>query len=92
LHHDYADDPYGGYSSAWTGSDRNLGMLDPNEIEDDGDDGLHYSKNSQRNSMLSQSNSDRGARSGIGAVAAVGGATAAGGALAAFLGRNGQYC
>ena len=64
-------------------------MLDPNDIEDDGDDGLHYTKNSQRNSMMSASNSDRGARPAIGAAAAVGGATAAGGPIGKLLARDG---
>ncbi|KZL84234.1 endo-beta- -glucanase [Colletotrichum incanum] len=56
-----------------------LGVVDPNSIADDGDDGLEYGKSrSGRNSMLSLSNSDRTGRSKAGAAgaAAVGGAAA----------------
>ena len=76
----YADDPY--QSSFQRNPHSNLGLVDPNDIEDDGDDGLHYSRRSQRNSMLSASNSERGGRHAVGA-AAVGGAAAAGGAALA---------
>lgn len=58
-----------------------LGDVNPNDIADDGDDGLHYPRASNRNSMLSSQNSDRGARAGLGAAAAVGGAAAAGGLM-----------
>ncbi|KAL3956858.1 hypothetical protein ACCO45_009704 [Purpureocillium lilacinum] len=77
----YADDPYQAYSR---NGNANLGVVDPNAIEDDGDDGLHYPRRSQRNSMLSASNSDRGRAAGIGAAAA-GGAAVAGGATTAML-------
>jgi hypothetical protein len=80
----YVDDPYQGYSSTARGGDPNLGVVNPLEIEDDGDDGLDYPRQSQRNSMLS--NSDRGARPGVGAATAVGGAAVAGGVL----GRSGK--
>ena len=84
----YIDDPYQGFSARKGGP--RFGMVDPTEIEDDGDDGLHYPRNSQRNSMLSSSNSDRGPRSGVGAAAAVGGATGAGTAMGGYLGRSGE--
>ncbi|KAF7560443.1 hypothetical protein G7046_g3699 [Stylonectria norvegica] len=72
----YIDDPYQGYSSR---SANHLGVVNPNEIEDDGDDGLHYGKQSQRNSMLSLPHSDRA--KGIGAAAAVGGGAVGSGLL-----------
>ncbi|KAK1999463.1 endo-beta-1,3-glucanase [Colletotrichum falcatum] len=51
-----------------------LGVVDPNSIADDGDDGLHYGKSrSGRNSMLSLSNSDRTGRSKAGAGGAAAG-------------------
>src|SRR6478735_5769184 len=52
----YVDNPYHGYTNSRNGS-ANLGVVNPNEIADDGDDGLEYGK-SQRNSMLSLSNFD----------------------------------
>ncbi|KAI9163733.1 endo-beta-1,3-glucanase [Paramyrothecium foliicola] len=85
----YVDDPYQGLSSTARGGNPNLGVVNPLEIEDDGDDGLHYSKQSQRNSMLSASNSDRGSRPGHGATAAAGLAAAAGGVAGAALGKSG---
>ena len=87
--HSVPSDPFQSYPVTRRDIDANFGMLDPNDIEDDGDDGLYYAKNSQRNSMMSASNSDRGARPAIGAAAAVGGATAAGGAIGKVLGRDG---
>jgi exo-beta-1,3-glucanase (GH17 family) len=87
----YADDPYQGYSSSTRSVDRRLGEVNPEEIEDDGDDGLRHPKYSQRNSMLSSAAaSDRGARPAIGAAAAVGGAAAAGGAVGGLLQRGGE--
>ncbi|PNY23391.1 glucan endo-1,3-beta-glucosidase btgC [Tolypocladium capitatum] len=83
----YVDDPYQAYSSVPRNGGAQLGAVDPDDIEDDGDDGLHYPRRSQRNSMISASNSDRGARPAIGAAAAVG---AAGGATGGLLGRNGH--
>lgn len=71
----YADDPYQGFR---TRNSNNLGVVNPNEIEDDGDDGLNYHKQSQRNSMLSVSHSDRTPRHAIGAAAAVGAAGSGG--------------
>ncbi|EPE06968.1 endo-beta- -glucanase [Ophiostoma piceae UAMH 11346] len=85
----YADDPYQGYSA----QDPHLGLVNPNEIEDDGDDGLEYTRGRPvRNSMLSlpghsTKSSRSGTASGIVGPAAVGAATvgvaaAAGGATA----------
>lgn len=65
----------------------NLGVVNPNEIADDGDDGLNYHR-SQRNSMLSLPHSDRGRRQAAATTAAVGGGAAAGGLLG---GRGGSY-
>ena len=82
YHNDsYVDDPYQGASSSSRSVDRRLGEVNPNDIEDDGDDGLHYPRRNQRSSMFGGSNSDRGARAGAGAAAAGGGAAAAGGLL-----------
>ncbi|KAK1977519.1 endo-beta-1,3-glucanase [Colletotrichum cereale] len=56
-----------------------LGVVDPNSIADDGDDGLEYGKSrSGRNSMLSLSNSERTGRSKAGAGSAAAGGAAAG--------------
>jgi hypothetical protein len=84
----YADDPYQGYSSTNRTADRRLGEVNPNEIEDDGDDGLEYPRY-QRHSMLSSgNNSERGTRPGLGAASAVAGATAAGGAIGSMFSKN----
>ncbi|EKJ74287.1 hypothetical protein NXS19_005848 [Fusarium pseudograminearum] len=82
----YVDNPYHGYTNSRHGS-ANLGVVNPNEIIDDGDDGLVYGK-SQRNSMLSLSNSDRAKRGASASAAAVGGGAAAGGLMS---GRGGAY-
>ncbi|KAK2592443.1 hypothetical protein QQS21_009859 [Conoideocrella luteorostrata] len=85
----YADDPYQGMSTSHRYHDASLGVVNPHEIADDGDDGLHYGRHSQRNSMLSLPHSDR-TRGGVGAAAA--GASGIGAAAAAgtMMGRNGQ--
>ncbi|KUI54160.1 putative glucan endo-1,3-beta-glucosidase btgC [Cytospora mali] len=83
----YTDDPYQGYS---VNSLQNLGTVQPDEIYDDGDDGLDYGRRGVRTSMLSlgQSNS-RGGHNG-GAAAAGGVAAGAGvmGALGGLVGRS----
>ena len=85
----YADDPYKAFSGSNPRVDRRLGEFDPNDIEDDGDDGLYYPRYSQRNSMLSSAaTSDRGARPAMGAAAAVGGAAAAGGVMGGVMNRH----
>ncbi|KAK2601392.1 hypothetical protein N8I77_010846 [Diaporthe amygdali] len=84
----YRDDPYQGYS---VHSRANLGTVDPNEILDDGDDGLEYNQRGTRHSMLSLGNSSN--RSGHhGAAAAAGGAAAGAGVMGAIgglVGKNG---
>ncbi|QPG93489.1 hypothetical protein C2857_000169 [Epichloe festucae Fl1] len=81
----FADDPYQGLSSSQRYHDASLGVVNPHEIADDGDDGLHYGRPSQRNSMLSLPQSDR-TRPGIGPAAAGAAAAAAVGGVA---GRSG---
>ncbi|KAL1892331.1 hypothetical protein Sste5346_007069 [Sporothrix stenoceras] len=87
----YTDNPYNRYSM----HDTSLGFVNPNDIEDDGDDGLEYgrSKNA-RTSMLSLAgystkSSRSGTASGVVGPAAVGaaaiGAAAAGTAATAAL-------
>lgn len=62
----YADDPYQGFPATSSRlNDASLGVVNPHEIVDDGDDGLHYGRHSQRNSVLSMSPSER-ARQGVG--------------------------
>ncbi|UKZ47879.1 hypothetical protein TrVGV298_002113 [Trichoderma virens] len=86
----YADDHYPQmYPPNSRNSNPMLGMVNPNEIVDDGDDGLDYSRRSQRNSILSASNSDRAAKGAAVATVAAGGAMAAG-AIKSALGRNAQ--
>lgn len=90
----YTDDPYQGYSGQ---SNAHLGYVNPNDIMDDGDDGLEYGRNGQyRKSMLSLGGSSSRSREPAGAAAAggaAGAATAAGmmGAIGGFVGaRNGR--
>ncbi|KAK5999236.1 Putative glucan endo-1,3-beta-glucosidase btgC [Cladobotryum mycophilum] len=77
-----ADDRYQLYSSTPRNNNSSLGIVNPNEIMDDGDDGLDYSKHSQRNSTLSASNSDRTPKVAAGTAAATAAGGAAGGVLA----------
>ncbi|KAI8313373.1 putative glucan endo-1,3-beta-glucosidase [Colletotrichum sp. SAR11_240] len=69
-----------------------LGVVDPNSIADDGDDGLEYGRSrSGRNSMLSLSNnSERTGNSRAGAAAAAGAGAGAATALMAGAGRTGN--
>lgn len=94
----YTDDPYQTYARP---QDPHLGVVNPNDIEDDGDEGLEYGRRGPRTSMLSLGggSSHRG-RDGAVAVGAIGGAAAASGvmgALGGMVGRNnrggggGQY-
>lgn len=86
----YRDDPYQGYS---VHSHANLGTVDPNEILDDGDDGLVYNQRGARHSMLSLGHSSgKGSHHGTGAAAAAGGAAAGAGVIGAIgglVGKNG---
>jgi hypothetical protein len=87
----YADDHYPQmYAANSRNSNPMLGIVNPNEIVDDGDDGLDYSRRSQRNSTLGGPDSDRAAKgAAVAAVAAVGGAGV--GAIKSALGRSGEY-
>lgn len=76
----YTDDPYNNLNRH---QDPRLGAVDPHAIEDDGDDGIHYHKQKQRNSMLSLGSSHRGAAGGASGLAA---GSVAGG----FASRNGS--
>ncbi|KAI1437870.1 glycoside hydrolase superfamily [Xylaria sp. CBS 124048] len=82
-------DPFGDLQMAYGQRiDPALGQVNPNDIDDDGDDGLEYGR-SARNSMLSLGNSS--SRGGNTASTAALGATAAataGGVLSGIIGRN----
>lgn len=81
----YTDDPYQSYSRQ---QDPHLGVVNPMEIEDDGDDGLVYGRKGPRGGMLSLGGS--GPRTPNGSTA--GRAAAAGGVLGTLgniVGRNG---
>lgn len=84
----YASDPFGDPHSVYTQRmDPSLGNLhiNPNEIDDDGDDGLDY-RRPTRNSMLSVGNSSNG---GAGTAAAgVAGGAAAGGVMGVLTKKN----
>jgi exo-beta-1,3-glucanase (GH17 family) len=69
--------------------DPRFGQVNPNDIDDDGDDGLEY-RRSARNSMLSLGNSNNRGVNGSTAAAAAGtaGAATAGGVLGSLIGRN----
>lgn len=74
----YTDDPFQGYSRH---SNANLGFVNPNDIYDDGDDGLEYSRNEQgRKSMLSLGRTSDRSRENVSTAAAGGAAGAAGAA------------
>ncbi|RSL95340.1 hypothetical protein CDV31_013943 [Fusarium ambrosium] len=86
----YVNNPYppGGYYANSSRGSANLGVVNPNEIVDDGDDGLTYGR-SQRNSMLSLSHSDRGKKIPAASAAAVGGGAAAAGLMGSRGGSGG---
>lgn len=77
----YSDDPYQNLSRH---QDSTLGVVNPHDIIDDGDDGLEYGRRGPRTSMLSLGSSHRGH-----GAAAAGGAVA-GGVLGGLVGRNGS--
>ncbi|CAI4214209.1 unnamed protein product [Parascedosporium putredinis] len=81
VYETYANDPYS-YSRPAIPA---LGVVDPNTIADDGDDGLDY-RRPARNSMLSLNSNRSGARNAATGAAAAG---AAGGAAASGLFRDG---
>lgn len=74
----YTNDPYQGLTSRNDAT--HLGVFNPNEIADDGDDGLEYHRG-QRSSMLSLSHSDRSRRAAPAAAAGAVGGAATGGLL-----------
>lgn len=76
----YIDDPYMGYSGH---SLQDLGVVHPDEIYDDGDDGLEYTRKGARNSIMGigGQSSRRGHK---GAAAATGGAAAGAGVIGAL--------
>ncbi|KAI0487728.1 glycoside hydrolase superfamily [Xylaria cf. heliscus] len=87
FHSDPFRDPQMAYGQRM---DPRIGQVNPNDIDDDGDDGLEYGR-SARVSMLSLGNSSgRGANGASAGAAAAGaaGATAAGGVLGGLMGRN----
>ncbi|KAI1419757.1 glycoside hydrolase superfamily [Xylaria sp. FL1777] len=85
FHSDPFRDPQMAYGQRM---DPRLGQFNPNDIDDDGDDGLEY-RRSARNSMLSLGNSSgRGANSASATAAGAAGGAAAGGVLGGLLGRN----
>lgn len=67
---------YQGYSTGHGGD--HLGIVNPNDIADDGDDGLEYQTRSHRTSMLSLPRSDRGNKAAAVGAGAAGGAAAGG--------------
>ncbi|KHN94402.1 Glycoside hydrolase, superfamily [Metarhizium album ARSEF 1941] len=78
----FGDDPYQALpSNGRRFHDPSLGVVNPNDIIDDGDDGLSYARHSQRNSMLSVPHSDRGRSGAAVGAAGIGAAAAAGSAL-----------
>ncbi|KAI1505996.1 glycoside hydrolase family 17 protein [Biscogniauxia marginata] len=87
--HSYASDPFRDPQMAYgPRMDLGMGQFNPNDIDDDGDEGLDY-RRSARNSMLSLGNSShRGNGGTAGAAAAVGGPAAVGGVIGGLMGRN----
>lgn len=79
----YTDDPYQTYSRP---QDPHLGVVNPMEIEDDGDDGLVYGRKGPRASMLSLGGSGQRTPNG----STTGGAAAAGGVIGALGGIVGR--
>lgn len=88
--HSHASDPFRDPQVAFgQRMDPNFGQFNPNDIDDDGDDGLEYGR-SARNSILSIGGSS-GGRASNGATAGaagVAGAAAAGGVMGGLMGRN----
>jgi exo-beta-1,3-glucanase (GH17 family) len=80
----YTDDPYQNLSRP---QDPSLGVVNPHDIIDDGDDGLGYARRGQRTSMLSLGSSRGGAAAAGGAGA---GGAGAGGVLGGLVSRNGS--
>jgi exo-beta-1,3-glucanase (GH17 family) len=77
----YTDDPYQDYGRP---QDPRLGVVNPNDIEDDGDEGLVYNQRGPRTSMLSLNGSGHRGRDGAVAAGAVAGAAGAAGVMSAM--------
>ncbi|KAI0183136.1 endo-beta-1,3-glucanase [Xylaria flabelliformis] len=85
FHSDPFRDPQLAYGQRM---DPRLGQVNPNDIDDDGDDGLEYQR-SARNSMLGLGNSNgRGANGASAAAAGAAGAATAGGVFGGLMGKN----
>ncbi|GAW15547.1 hypothetical protein ANO14919_049610 [Xylariales sp. No.14919] len=84
FHSDPFRDPQLAYGQRM---DPRLGQVNPNDIDDDGDDGLEY-RRSARNSMLSLGNSSSRGGNGTSTAAGAAGGAAAGGVLGGLIGRN----
>lgn len=84
--HSYSSDPFRDPHAAYgQRMDPSLGQFNPNDIDDDGDDGLEY-RRSARNSILSLGGSS--GRGGNAAAAGAAGAVAAGGVIGGLMGRS----
>lgn len=70
------DDPYQSYSSNPRHDGVDVGLVNPHDIEDDGDDGLSYARRPQRTSLFNRSDSGPSSRSGTRAAAVGAGAGA----------------
>ncbi|KAI1658567.1 glycoside hydrolase family 17 protein [Daldinia decipiens] len=82
----YSGDPFRDLPMAYgQRMDPRLGQFNPNDIDDDGDDGLEY-RRSTRNSILSLGGSSH--RGGNSVTAGVAGAVAGGGVIGGLIGRN----
>ncbi|KAI0105356.1 glycoside hydrolase family 17 protein [Hypoxylon sp. NC0597] len=80
--HSYSSDPFRDPQLAYGQRlDPSLSQFNPNDIDDDGDDGLEY-RRSARNSILSLGGSSRGANN------AAAGAAVGGGVMGGLMGRN----
>ncbi|KAF4589039.1 Glycoside hydrolase, superfamily [Ophiocordyceps camponoti-floridani] len=66
----YGDDHYQAFASNPRPDAVDLGLVDPHDIEDDGDDGLSYSKGPKRTSFFAAAGPDGAGKRGIGAAAA----------------------
>ncbi|KAI2463896.1 glycoside hydrolase family 17 protein [Annulohypoxylon bovei var. microspora] len=86
--HSYSSDPFRDPHMAYgQRMDPYLGQFNPNDIDDDGDDGLEY-RRSARNSILSLGGSTNRGNAAPAGAAGVAGAAAAGGVMGGLMGRN----
>ncbi|KAI1100029.1 glycoside hydrolase family 17 protein [Jackrogersella minutella] len=85
--HSYSSDPFRDPHMAYgQRMDPNLGQFNPNDIDDDGDDGLEY-RRSARNSILSLGSSNTRGNHGAAAAAGAAGAATAGGVMGGLMGK-----